>query len=132
MSETYTMQDLAHVGLFISDAERSKEFYTQVLDFETAFEIKTADAHVVFVRKGNLILELVQFWDERKTCRDGVVDHIAIHVVNIEKAAEALREKGIVFDAEEITYAPDFWGNGSKWILFRGPDGEHLELTEIL
>jgi len=41
-----------------------------------------------------------------------------------------LKAKGINFESESVTEASHFFRNGSKWILFRGPDNEHLELNE--
>lgn len=132
MDNKYKMEGLAHVGLFILDVERSKEFYTNVLHFEVVFEVQNTEVKVVFVKNGNLILELVEFLNEKTKRTDGLVDHVAINVNNIENVVEKLRERGIVFETDKITYAHNFWNNGSKWILFRGPDGEHLELNEIL
>ena len=50
----------------------------------------------------------------------------------VDKKKE-LESKGIVFDEPEITYAPHvFPPKGSTWILFRGPDNEHIELNELM
>ena len=44
-----------------------------------------------------------------------------------------LESKGIVFEEDEITHAEHvFPPKGSKWILFRGPDNEHIELNELM
>ena len=132
MDQDYVMDGLAHIGLFVSNAARSKEFYTKTLDFSVAFEIQNAEVDAVFVKKGNLMLELIEFLNQDMQRKDGVVDHIAIRVKNIEKVVDVLKKRGVTFETEEIVYAPDYWDNGSKWILFRGPDGEHLELNELL
>lgn len=125
---------LNHIGVFVSDIEKSKEFYTSVLDFTVAHEntITEADGIVklVFIKNGGCVIELVQFPKPQKR-GDGVVDHIAFDVKNIEETAEKLRARGIAFEGG-ITHAPHLWGKGSKWILFRGPDNEHLELNELL
>lgn len=132
------IRDLSHIGLYVSDIERSKDFYCRILHFECFYEYDSpsddgAGAKVAFVKNGNLILELVQFNNPEisKGRRDGLIDHIAISVRNIEEVQKELEEKGIQFEKKEIVFMPIFT-NGSKWLLFRGPDGEHLEVAEVL
>ena len=131
----FTMEGLAHIGVFIADIEASKKFYTEKLDFEVIQEPELSSPDgtikIAFIQNGNLVIELVQFPNAAKKA-DGWVDHIAIKVKNIEAAREELEKRGIVFEEKEITYAPNVGKNGDKWILFRGPDGEHLELNEEL
>ena len=89
------MSGLAHVGLFIKDVEVSKKFYTEVLGFETIEEVVTpgedGDTKVAFVKNGNLVLELVQF-PKFNPVKDGLVDHFAIAVEDIEACKKALEE----------------------------------------
>jgi lactoylglutathione lyase len=129
----FALEGLAHVGIFISDIEVSKKFYTEKLDFkviqETSLSSPEGAIKIVFVQNGNLVIELVQFPVATKKA-DGWVDHIAIKTKNIEAAREELEKRGIVFEDKEITYAANVGKNGDKWIMFRGPDGEHLELNE--
>jgi len=129
------MEGLAHIGVFISDIEVSKKFYTEVLDFKvmenTTLSSPEGVIKIAFVKNGDLILELVQFPNAVKK-GDGVVDHFAFKTKNIEGVRANLEKRGIVFEEKEITHAPGVGKNGSKWILFRGPDGEHLELNEQL
>lgn len=126
---------LAHIGLFITDIERTKAFYKDILEFDNIYECQSKEADgsitkICFMRNGDLTLELVQF--EKPTQKvDGWVDHIALKVQNIEATKELLESRGIEFEEKEITYAPHVFPNGDKWILFRGPDGEHLEINEI-
>ena len=127
---------LAHVGLYVADIEKTKKFYTEKLNFEVYHECVSnspdGDIRVAFARNGDCILELVQLATKEKR-NDGFFDHVALKVVNIEKVKKELTEKGIEFEEDEITFAPHvFPPNGSKWILFRGPDGEHIEINEIL
>ena len=130
------LEGLAHIGLFITDIEKSKQFYGEMLGFETIFECTSDEpdgtvTKVAFVKNGDLTLELVQFANPRERT-DGWVDHIALKVEDIEAVRDMLLERGIKFETDEITIAPHVFPNGSKWILFRGPDNEHLEITEIL
>ena len=131
----FTMEGLAHIGVFIADIEASKKFYTEKLDFEviqsTSISSPEGIIQIAFIKNGSLVIELVQFPVTSKKA-DGWVDHIAIRTKNIEAAREELEKRGIVFESEDICSAANMGKNGAKWLMFRGPDGEHLELNEEL
>ena len=130
------MEGLAHVELFVSDIKKTKAFYTEILGFEVIHETTGQEGDdivkICFLKSGNLILCAAEFPTYTKS-EDGIINHFAISVTNIEKVKEKLEKKGLkTWEKDEITYAPNYWDNGTKWILFRGPDGERLELCEIL
>ncbi len=129
------MEGLAHIGLFITDIEKTKSFYSKILGFkvahETALQSENGEVKICFLSLGDLCIEAVQLPNAQKRS-DGWFDHIAIKVKNIEAIKQKLEQRGIVFEEETITHAPSVWENGSKWILFRRPDNEHLEINEVL
>ena len=126
---------LAHVGVFVSDLERSKRFYRDVLGFEITWECLVGDGsdavRVAFAQSGSCILELVESPAAAGRV-DGPVDHIALAVTDIEDMHAALLKKGVQFETDEVIFCDRVFPNGSKWLLFRGPDREHLEFTEVL
>ena len=129
------IKGLAHIGLYIKDIERTKKFYAEMLGFVTYFECVSespdGDIKVAFARNGDCVLELVQLPVPLQR-QDDPFEHLALKVSNIEEVKKELESKGIVFDEPEITYAPHgFPPKGSKWILFRGPDNEQIELNEL-
>jgi lactoylglutathione lyase len=125
----------AHSGLFVRDIETSIKFYCDKLDFDLIHEntINAAEGivKVAFVRSGDCTIELVQLPGATQR-PDGLFDHIAFKVKDIDAVTTNLKKRGIVFETEEITHMPHFFNNGNKWIMFRGPDKEHLEINEIL
>lgn len=133
--EEHGIYGLMHIGVHVTDLERTKRFYQDVLGFKTAHENSLpgdgGDIKVAFLQLGDLTIEAIQLPKPDEWRKDGKVDHIAMRVKNIELVAAELEKKGIEFEAPIFT-AAEFWENGSKWVTFRGPDGEHLELTEIL
>ena len=60
----------------------------------------------------------------------GVVDHIAMNVLDIDAAYEHIKGLGIKI-TEEITFLP-FWDKGIKYFLTEGPNKERLEYTQYL
>ena len=130
------MQGLAHVGVFITEIGKSRKFYEDVLDFETIFEggITEADGSytkIAFIKNGNLVIELVETANPQKR-QDGWVDHIAIAVEEIESVRKMLEDRGVEFETKEVLFGESVFPNGTKWLTFRGPDGEHLEINEIM
>ena len=126
---------LAHVGVFVKDIERSKKFYTEVLGLELinecVFVDETNTFTIAFVKKGSLIVELIMM-KHQKQLSDGVVDHIAMQVDDLDGMIEKLAAKGIEFESKEPIGLASMLDNGAKWIFFRGPDNEHLEISQIL
>ncbi len=125
---------LSHIGVFIRDIDKSLDYYTNTLGFECYYRADVGEAEktrIAFLRQGTCIIELVQrpVSEQRG---DGLVDHIALKVTGIEAVIEGLREKGVEFETEKPIELPGLLGGGVKYITFRGPDGEHLELTEEL
>lgn len=125
------MEGLAHVGLFIKDIERTVKFYEEILDFETIERSEVEGSKVAFIKNGDLIIEVVQPPVYQERC-DGWFDHIAFRCTDIAGVKEKLAAKGITFEEKDIYVAPQVFPNGAKWILFRGPDNEHLELNEVM
>ena len=121
----------AHVGLYIKDVERSKKYYSEVLDFECVCEFtnETGD-RLAFMKSGETIIELIQHkvWMDR---RDGLFDHIAMRVEDIEAVSALLKGRGVEFE-DDIYFENRVFDNGVKYQAFRGPDGEHLEIYQVL
>lgn len=126
-----TVKGVAHIGLYIKDVERSKKFYTEILGFETICEFVSLEGNkMAFVKSGNLIIELIQHkeWMDRK---DGLFDHIAMEVEDIDQISQELKKLGIVFEAD-VYFDKLVFDKGVKYQAFRGPDGEHLEIYQTL
>lgn len=128
---------LAHVGIFVKDVRKSKEFYQEILGTEGIWDCRFGgeeddDFRVSFAQNGTAVLELVERKGVEDNRVDGVIDHIAFAVDDLDGVIAALKEKDIAFETEEVVHEPAMLQNGSKWIFFRGPDGEHIELAQAL
>ena len=125
------VKGVAHIGLYIKDVERSKKFYTEVLGFETICEFVSLEGNrMAFVKSGNLIIELIQH-KVRMDRRDGLFDHIAMEVEDIEQTSKQLKAIGTTFESD-IYFDDLVFERGVKYQAFRGPDGEHLEIYQTL
>jgi len=131
-----SINGLAHIGVFVSDIEESKKFYTETLGFECYFETSIpaddGDVLIAFVRAGTCDVELVQFPAAYDRKPDGVVAHIAVAVDDIESMQKCLEGKGVKFETDEPVQLPQIFDNGCKYIMCAGPDGETIELNQTL
>ena len=127
--------ELGHVAIYVKDVARSKAFYSDVLGFEELWYVKheNTGSQLQFMQQKGIILELVQKGGGQKQ-RDGVdgtINHLCMQVQDIEAAKAALETAGVVFETE-IQLDPDLYENGEKSARFRGPDGEMLQIEQIL
>ncbi len=119
---------LAHIGILVQDMDRSKDYYVNTLGMQLQADECAGDTKLVMVGIGSLVIELIQKPDHQPRPA-GVVDHVAIACEDIETLVCKLIEKGVRFDANEISHNPTLFG-GIKNIFFKGPDGEILEFFE--
>ncbi len=121
---------IQHVGLPVSDIDKTIEFYT-ALGFEPALltENKAANERVAFLQLGNLIIEA--YGNKVTEKKSGAIDHIALDVKNIDELYEEIRKEGHRIVEEKVMSLP-FWENGVKFFTILGPDNEKIEFCEKL
>jgi catechol 2,3-dioxygenase-like lactoylglutathione lyase family enzyme len=133
------LQGMQHLGLPVTNIDRSKAFYL-AFGFTEVMQADLPGApeaiHVSMLRKNDLTLELYQLsGEERRDIagrRDGHIDHIALNVIDIEQAYAEIRAAGLeVVEAEAPLFLP-FWSHGVRYFTVRGPDGEKVEFNQIL
>ena len=92
--------NLAHIGVYVHDLERSVRFYQDVLDFVQIFRYENQGTPIAFLQNGTCVLELIEK-PASAGRTDGRVDHIALAVTDLAQAhrrtnealAEARRQK---------------------------------------
>ena len=137
-----------HLGQCVTDLDRSRRFYVEVLGFEPWREINPPDTPsdallgleapigmtACYLRRDGLVLELLHFASERarpgpssRPNRDRVMNepgltHISVSVDDIPATCEQVREHGgEVLDDTDIGAA----------IFVRDPDGQLIELLPM-
>lgn len=130
--------DLQHVGIPVTDLEKSKCFYKKLgfIDIMSkTFPHHDQTGNAAMMKRSQTVIELYQFpeseFDEIRSLKDGHINHIAFDVSDIDKAFSELKEAG--FDiVEEAPVRLDFWENGCRYFNVLGPEGERLEFNQIL
>ncbi len=132
------LEGLQHLAIFVTDLNRSCEFYEQFgfkEKLRTQVPEKPEPVKVSFMELNGLTLEIVELGGEMReqvASRDnGHIDHVALNVKDVHKAYAELTAIG--FEALEAN-APehlDFWDNGTEYFTICGPDGEKVEFSQI-
>jgi lactoylglutathione lyase len=133
------LQGLQHVGIPVTDLERSKAFYTQLGFAEvmrTDLPRASEPVRVAMMQHENLTLELYQSGQEERQAiarrTDGHIDHIALDVMDIEQAYSEICAAGLEVLEEAAPVFLPFWDRGVRYFTVRGPDGEKVEFNQIL
>ena len=136
---------LNHVMLYVSDLETSVDFYTRAFDFEVSNRIKkilvlqddgsevTREVNMAFLKfpGQDFVYELSEqpidsSWNNQKA----LFQHVGVDVEDIESAFTRVSQAG----AEVVVPVRSVQADElkAKQAFFRGPDGEILELMEMI
>ncbi|QAY66711.1 VOC family protein [Paenibacillus protaetiae] len=124
------VKKIEHLGIMVSDIERSVAFYTEVLGLKHVKTMLHNDgvirlAFLAFPEAGETILELVEGYNG-PVAAEGRVHHAAFTVDDLDAELARIKSLDVNLRDTEITTLPD----GARYFFFYGPDGELLELFE--
>ncbi|MEU6786373.1 VOC family protein [Nonomuraea angiospora] len=119
-----------HVGLNVTDLDKSKEFYTRVFGFTVAGESQEDGRRYAFLTQdGTLLLTLWQQSAGRfETGRPGL-HHLSFQVADLDavrRAETVIREIGATLYHDGVV--PHREGASSGGVFFADPDGIRLEI----
>ncbi len=149
------VKTVTHIGLTVSDMDRSIEFYKNVLDLKFVGEMKmkgketdllfsdeNLDVKVAYLRTkdGGAEIELIQFLNkeieieiEKASLFKTSISEICFEVEDIDKWYKKLIHHGVeCLSKPQYFDATDYGFGKSKAIYFKDPDGIILELMEVL
>lgn len=114
------IESVDHVGLTVSDLDRSIEFYRDLFDFEILE--KFGDARQAFLRVGDIVIGLYEV--EGYKNQENTKNHLSFYVdeQDFDDAVDEINEKEI-----PIVFGPDNLRKG-KSVVFLDPDGNQIEL----
>lgn len=134
-----------HVGISVTDIERSIAFYRDLFgleqlcevfpfggeDYETIMDLPGASGRMCMIGKGNLQLELFEFAGSRAKdpeypVSDRGYSHFGFEVDDIAATYEKLKAAKVRIHSPVIT----FNGGSMKAAYCRDPDGNVFELLE--
>ena len=136
---------LSHVGLSVSNMEKSLEFYRDFLGMMVLMDLDIRDdriarvtgvpgakCRIVHLEHGSTVLELFEYTNPRgnntaksmRQCDHGIT-HLGFEVNDIHKHVKELRNKGLAFLGELVEFRPGVWV-----AYFHGPDSEAVEFRQ--
>jgi catechol 2,3-dioxygenase-like lactoylglutathione lyase family enzyme len=110
----------------VSDQERAKKFYAEVLGFTVEMDSEFADASMRWLMLrapgGGSAITLVNWFD---TMTPGWLRGTVLGCDDIDKTVGELTRRGVIFNEDAIAEAP--WG---RWMTFADPDGNGWVLQQ--
>jgi catechol 2,3-dioxygenase-like lactoylglutathione lyase family enzyme len=140
------IERVTHVGVCVSDLERSIGFYRDLLGFRHLSEIRVAgepsdtllslrgvDLRAVYLERDGLRIELLGFASPKanrppaRAMNDLGLTHVSIRVSDLAALVEELRARGVtVVDTTRI----DIPAFGAAAVMIEDPDGLKIELVQ--
>ena len=117
------MAAIDHVGIYVSDLERSIRFYQEIFGFPLHKRLRVGDVQAAFLDVKGTYLEVVEKPGEPKGAPAGAWSHIAFYVDDFDGMVSKLEGMGLKL--ERITL-PD----GTRIVFFKDPDGHDVEIDE--
>ncbi|MGV9381669.1 VOC family protein [Nonomuraea sp. NPDC003707] len=119
-----------HVGLNVTDLDKSKEFYTRVFGFTVAGESQEDGRRYAFLTQdGTLVLTLWQQSEGRFEAGRPGLHHLSFQVADLDavrRAETVIREIGATLFHDGVV--PHREGASSGGVFFADPDGIRLEI----
>ncbi|WP_274649275.1 VOC family protein [Paenibacillus humicola] len=125
-----TVHKLEHVGIMVTDMEKSIKFYTEIVGLR--------HLHTMLHSNGVVKLGFLTGADGQETQielieraggdlpAEGRTHHVAFTVDDVEAEFERIKGLNVPLRDTEITTLP----NGARYFFFYGPDGEFLEMFQ--
>jgi lactoylglutathione lyase len=124
------IKKIEHVALIVKDMDQSLDFYTTVFGYKLRFRGENPRRELAFLYHDNqpgMEIELIRDLVPADTyATQGIVNHLAFTVDDVQAVMESLAGKGISFHTSEPITAPD----GAKVVFFYGPNQELLQLVQ--
>jgi len=138
------IESMEHVGLSVSNIDRSIDFYCKNFDFEVLRTLEGTEilgkvvgmpgckATVVHLKKGDKVLELFHYREPNgklipvdRIQADKGFNHIGFRSSDVRKDYQKLKDAGVRFISEPVELRENVW-----LCYFYGPDGEVGEIRE--
>jgi glyoxylase I family protein len=140
------LQRLTHVGICVSDMERSLRFYRDLLGFraehdlhvegepsDTLLGLRDVKLDATYLSRDGVRIELLRFASppappaRTRAMNEHGLTHLSFRVADLEATAAALRAAGAMIVESTIIRIPEF---GAAACFVADPDGQLIELVQ--
>ena len=125
--EALSLLGVAHVGIQVSDLDKSRDFYHKVLGFEEPFDLHSGDeksVDVAFFKINDR--EFIELYPGLKPDQPSPIRYVGVYTSDIEKLHKALVQRGA--NAGPITKGRD----GNLTFSISNPPGTELTSLDIV
>src|SRR6185312_8974833 len=97
---SFRVLGFGHVGLSVRSIEKSREFYSEMLGFETVWEHYDEEGRrdLLFIGNGSCVIEFLDAAREPVDGPNGPINHLSIRVDDVQAAVAELMSSGIMFE----------------------------------
>lgn len=124
------IRKIEHTAIIVKNMDESIKYYAETFGFKVRKRGNNERREMVFIYLENdpdYEIELIQDLVPIATYSpNGLVNHLAFTVDNMDESITYFTSKGIIFK----TNTPNIAIDGAKTIFFNGPNGELLQLVE--
>jgi lactoylglutathione lyase len=117
------MAKLDHIGIYVSDIEKSLIFYEEIFGFKQVNSFSSGEVNITTINIVGSLLELIHRKGSPGKPPDGNWSHIAIHEPKFDEIIKKINLKKI--EKRLVTMA-----NGNRLCFFSDPDGHTIEIME--
>lgn len=137
METIYT--GLHHIGVYARDREEAIDFYTDILGGKLLFrtDSESDGEKIAMIDMGDFLIEVIEPLMEKERIRElaqGTMNHFAVKVDDIEKAAGYAKSCGYEMEEEGIYAVPNFGAEdvSLKVAFIHGINGERIEFFQVV
>jgi catechol 2,3-dioxygenase-like lactoylglutathione lyase family enzyme len=137
-----------HVGITVSNLERSLEFYSDAFDLDpgmlfditagpqVAASLALPEHHqrVALIPMGDVVIELIEMDPSVPTApsQDQVgYTYMSFEVDNLDEVYERLTAKGYRWNSEPVNASDHKPIAGTRYCILKDPDGKNIEMIEV-
>lgn len=126
------IKKMEHTAIMVKDMDKSIQFYTEIFDFKVRLRGSKPGREMAFIYlESQPDMEIELIYDINLVVNyneNGIVNHLAFTVEDIDTTIDYLKSKNIEFCSDEVKPTLE----GGRMILFFGPNRELLQLVERL
>ena len=122
--------EIAYIGIQTSNLQKTIKFYAD-LGFKTILKTfnMVLNEQVAFLQFKDIVIEANETLKIKGEV--GAIDHISIHISDIETVFKEVKSRGYDLLDDEVQYLP-FLGKGIKFFTVRGPSKEKIKFCQRL
>ncbi len=121
------MLEFEHIGIEVTNLERSREFYTQVLECEQISTFSMPDLEIIFLKSACTVIELIFHPSaDLSTKPMSTRIHLAFIVQDLDTALEKAKSLGAQNFRKPVEVM------NKSIVFFYGPDNELLEFAQVI